>query len=466
MASIQFSGLATGIDSASLIDAIIEARETANVARREEIDYLESESDSLEELNTKLLNLYDLVDRFRTVNGGGVSKKATSSSTSVATAAASASSANASYSLTVTSLADTATGSIYHGTTTYTSTTSIFDSTATGTGQISILVGTGGDQVTVTATGIGATTTLQEVVDQINADSDANGRLVASAVNIGTSASPNYKLVLASQDAGTALGTIATSFSGLAGAIAYDNTDPATNAVFSIAGINGSITRTSNTVSDVISGMTFQLISAGSTNLVVSNDSDATADAMTEIVEAYNDIVDYINENDLITRDSDQSGASPIYGSLAKTQVDDDFLSQFQTEFLNAASTNGTYVTAFSEMGLSTNRDGTLTFDETEFKTAMGNDSIGVGEVLNDFADSVGGITGMVYQFTKYQGYIDVALDANADEIDNINDAIEQLERRMTKLRENLEGQFSRLEAVTAELQQRQSSLTAILSSL
>ncbi|MCB0358950.1 MAG: hypothetical protein KDD44_04925, partial [Bdellovibrionales bacterium] len=112
MPTIQFTGLASGIDSASLIDALVEARESTNELRRAEIEFLQGENDSLEELNTKILTLNDLIDQFRTVNGGGLSKKTTSSDSTVATASAGSNAINSSFTLTVTSVANSATGSI------------------------------------------------------------------------------------------------------------------------------------------------------------------------------------------------------------------------------------------------------------------------------------------------------------------------------------------------------------------
>ncbi len=466
VATVQFSGLASGIDSQSLIDAIIEAREAVNRSRRSEIEYLQGENDSLEELRTKLIALHDLVDQFRTSNGGGVTKKATSSSSTVATAVAGSTASNASLTLTSTALARTATGSIYHGAATYTATSSVFDATATGTGEITILVGTGSNQVTITASSIGATTTVQEVVDKINNDSDASGKIVATAVNVGTSSNPSYKIALTGQQAGTDLGTVAVSFGGLSGSIAYDNSAQATNASFTIAGINGTITRATNSISDVIPGMTFQLLSAGTATITVGDDADGTQEKISQIVEAYNDVVEYISEHDEITRQENGLGATNSFGSLAKTDVDDDFLSYFRTNLSAASASSGSAVTAFSEMGLSTNRDGTLAFDEEAFQIAMGDDSAGVGEVLVDFADSVAGVSGTIYQFTKIQGFIDNAIDANNDKINNLGDAIERVERASRALRENLQGQFSRLEALSAELQSTQATLTGILAGL
>ena len=111
MSAIKFSGLASGIDSGALIDSIIQARDVQNQIRRNEISYLESSNDALTELNTKLLALNDLIDKFRTVNGGGIQKKASSSDSAVVTALAGSNAANSSFSITTSSVANTATAS-------------------------------------------------------------------------------------------------------------------------------------------------------------------------------------------------------------------------------------------------------------------------------------------------------------------------------------------------------------------
>lgn len=459
----QFTGLASGIDSKALIDAIIEGRTLTNKTRQKEIDFLESSNDSLEQLNTKMLALSDLVDKFRLINGGGIQKKASSSDSTVATAIAGSSSGNASYGLTVTSVADSANGALYNSTP-YSSATSVFQSGA-GSGSIQILVGTGGDQVSIDVSVTLGTTTVQEVVDAINADSDSPGRVSASLVNLGTTSSPNYQIMISTVQQGTAKGTLAITPTGLAD-VNVSTIDQATDAQFTLAGLSGTITRTSNSVSDVAPGMTFNLYKAGSASITVADDSDSTADLMGQIVSGYNDLVKFVNENNQITRVKNQDNATNVYGSLAKTRADDDFLASFREDLAGATSSNGTTVTGLAALGVKTNRDGTLTFDSDAFKTALGADPVGTSEVLQSFADAAGGISGTIYKYTSFQGVIDVAVDANKSQIDNLNDAINQLNRSSAKYREALEFQFSKLESISAKLQSQQSSLSGLISSL
>ena len=96
----------------------------------------------------------------------------------------------------------------------------------------------------------------------------------------------------------------------------------------------------------------------------------------------------------------------------------------------------------------------------------MAQDPTGATEVLNSFADSTSGTGGIIYQYTKFQGFIDIGLDANNSEIENLNKSMEQLNRYTDKLRANMEEQFSRLEATIGELQNKQQALSGILASL
>jgi flagellar hook-associated protein 2 len=219
-------------------------------------------------------------------------------------------------------------------------------------------------------------------------------------------------------------------------------------------------------VQDVIPGMTFTMNKVGTATISVSNDTETTADKIQEIVDAYNDIVKYIAENDTIIQNANSSDKSITYGSLAKTRTDNDFLTQFRTALSSVVADGGTTVRTVADLKIATNRDGTLSFDKEKFTEQAGSDSIGATEVLNDLADSISGITGLLYQFTKLEGYIDISERANKSKIDTLQAAIANLERINADYRNSLNLRFANLERVTAEMQSKQSKLTSILSGL
>ncbi|MCC6931768.1 MAG: flagellar filament capping protein FliD [Deltaproteobacteria bacterium] len=464
MSTIQFTGLASGIDSKSLIDALVEARSVNNVKRRNDIDFLNSESDALEQLNTKLLALNDLVDQFRSSNGGGLKKKVTSANTEIATASAGSNAVNSSFSLTVNDLAQNASASFdesYTATTNYVSTS--------GSGNVTFTVGTGADQKTVTVAVTANSTTVGQFVDSINNAANSSGRLSATVINTETDSSPDYRIMISTLKQGTEEGQLAISADVGIIELQSDTLDASTNAKnasVSVTGISGAIERSNNTISDLIPGVTIQLVSEGATTISISDDTENTLDLMNQIVEAYNDIVDYVDENDFIDRKESGNKVALTYGTLAKTRVDDDFLFDFRSAISTAESANGTTATKMSELGISTNRDGTITLDEDTFKEAIAEDSVGAQELISDFADSIAGVDGLIYEYTKFQGTIDNAKEANDSEIKVLNDSINQLERTLEKYRETLQMQYSRLESTIGRMQSEGSSLSSAIQSL
>jgi flagellar hook-associated protein 2 len=190
---------------------------------------------------------------------------------------------------------------------------------------------------------------------------------------------------------------------------------------------------------------------------------DTTYDTIKEIVEAYNDLVKFVRENDDVSIDETSKSFALKYGSMARTTVDNDFVSQFRSELLSAQSGSSSTVRVFADMGITTNRDGTLAINESTFKSAVGSDATGATDLFRDFADNVSGVDGVLYQFTKYQGYFDIALTAADNRISSLNDKITQLDRQTEKMRQSLELQFARLESTSSKLQSQQAQLTSIL---
>ncbi len=463
MATVQFSGLSSGINSSQLIDALIDAKLAANKKREAQIAQITTENTALDDLNTKLLALDKLIDPLRTANSGGLSKKTSSSDSDVLSASAGSNASNATYALTVTSIAKPATASYNQ---TYSSLSS-YASTA-GSGTVSIQVGTGSDQVTISANVTQNSTTVQQLVDALNSDADAGGRFRASVVNVGTSGSPSYKVVMTSLESGTEKGSIAVSASGAltefqSGVTTIDQAD---DAVFHVDGILGNITRSSNSVDDVIEGLSINLVDVGSATITISNDASATADKAEEIVGAVNELIEFLQENNKVTTDQTSKDRTNIFGSLARTSLDDDFLTQFKLDISEAETEDGTTVQGASDLGISTNRDGTLDFDKDAFLAAVAADPVGVQQVLNSFADRASGVSGTIYQYTRFQGLIDISQSSNTDQISTLNDSIAALVRQTDKLRQGLTLKYASLESLSSKMQAQDGQLSSILASL
>jgi flagellar hook-associated protein 2 len=383
----------------------------------------------------------------------------------VVTAAVSPAATSAVVGMTVSSIAAAATASFSDA---YGGSNALFAPNAVGTQTITVQVGSGINQVNISVD-INNSTTVGQFIDSFNTATNASDRAVASLVKVGEN---QYRVVISTLKTGLNEGQINFVVPS-AGAGFGGNSDlqtrtisQATNALFSIDGIAGTITRQSNTVSDVLSGVTFQLSRTGSATVVIGNDADTTADDFQEIVDAFNDLVKFIRENSTSTVDQKSKDKKIIYGSLGRTRLDDGFLARFREAISSSNSGAEGVVRSFADMGLSTNRDGTLRLDVDKFKQAISSDSNGATSVIRSFADQTAGVEGFIYQYTTFQGLIDISKTSNLAKITNLNEKIDQLDRSAQKTRDRLVLQFTRLESVTAQLQQKQAELSNLLASL
>ena len=427
MPLINFSGIASGIDSASLIEAIIEQQRTARIEPEEDrVSSIRETNDALSELTDLLNTLNDTVSPFRVLNGGVVAKDAISSDETKLTAAASNSASSGSYDLNVSQLASNGVLSFDDR---FSSTTSVINSSinngaAEADRTTSISIGTGGEQETVNIV-MTNTTTAQDFVDQFNSQSS---KASASLVNLGTEASPSYGILLTSNDEGTELGTLSQSVgteitTAGSGAFTTASTDQATDAQFTIDGISGTITRGSNTVSDVISGLSFNFQSTGSSTVTVGVDADTTSDSIGDFVDAFNDIIEFVSENDAITEDETADEITNIFGSLSSVSVDENLVSSLKAA-LSDSSISGGSVNVLADLGITTAQDGTLEFDTDVFREALAKDPTSVETITQNLGEDLGAVDGRITSFTKFGGLIDAVENTNNSLISDIESRI------------------------------------------
>ncbi|MEQ6341984.1 MAG: flagellar filament capping protein FliD [Gammaproteobacteria bacterium] len=306
---------------------------------------------------------------------------ATSADTSVYTASSSANSAPGSYSVEVKQLAQ-AQKIVSKGFTNVTDTV--------GTGTLTIQFGTfsGGtftansDKAAQTITIDSARSSLGGVRDAINA---ANIGVSASILNDGS----GNKLVLTSKDTGAA-NSIKVTVSDTSDAsntddaglsqLAYDpagtagngknltQTVAAQNALLKVDGIDN-ISKSSNTVTDVIQGVTLNLLKQSPTNtpatLTVARDTTAIQSAVEGFVKSYNDINKTIR--DLTAYNPATKQGAVLQGDSTTLSV----MSQIRRALsAPVAGASGAY-TVLSQAGVSFKADGVLALDSAKLQKAM-----------------------------------------------------------------------------------------------
>lgn len=216
---------------------------------------------------------------------------------------------------------------------------------------------------------------LAGIRDAINA---ANIGVTATIVNDGNAEKP-YRLALTVQDPGkdkslkisVADAEGSTGLSSLlshnpAGAQALAQTAAAQNSEFVIDGI--AISKGSNTVADVLSGITLNLLKTNSgtpTKISVSRDTSSVTSAINSFVTAYNSINATLNS--AMAYNAKTKTASLLTGDSSVRAIQ----SQIRGVLSKAVTGGGSGFTVLSQVGVSFQKDGTLAVDNTKLQKAL-----------------------------------------------------------------------------------------------
>jgi flagellar hook-associated protein 2 len=318
----------------------------------------------------------------------------------------------------------------------------------------------GTNQETVSVVVTDGSYTVSQFVTDFNA---ASTKAEASLVNVGTESSPSYKIVISGSYEGTEKGTIARTALGasLTNLTTYSES-AAANSVLSISGI-GSITRSTNSVSDVIPGVTLNLASAGTATVKIAEDSATTTAKIQDFVTAFNDIVKFINENNQVVREESGSEVKNIFAPLASTRTDDSAIQALRAQISSTTASGGSLIRVFSDIGITTQRDGTIKFDTTKLQQSLSSEPGSVNSIIQSFADGVALTGGVVDRYTRYSGLLDISINNNKSLITDLNRRIADAEKQIQRMADGLKERYARLEGLMSRLQQQQSSLAGAL---
>jgi len=440
---IAVGGLATGLDTNKLIDGLVQIRSQSLNLLTAQLSDTQATQQSFGTLAGKFAAIKTAVQALDTQDEFFV-RKASSSDETIAAAAAGTGAAAGSASITVTQLARVSLASAASGVSATTATV------AAGNGSFTFKVGDGAEQ-TVALT---ATTTLDNLVAGIN---NLDAGVTASSVNLGTTSHPDYRLQLTSDATGAASNlTIVHDDSTLHVA----NTQTGLNAQFTVAGFTDTFNRDSNTFSDVISGVTINLKSLGTTQITVVNDAEGITTKIQAFVDAVNGVKSFVADETQVTTNDDKS---VTVGTLADSSTAKRLADQLQSFVSNASQSATTQYVNLSAIGITTQIDGTLKFDAGTFTAALADDPIAVsklfvgngtaGGVANDIEAFVDGATGP-------GGTIAIANTQLSQDVTSLSDQIDAEQRAIDAYKSDLQAQFVALETLVSGMQDQSQFLS------
>ncbi|MBM3374992.1 MAG: hypothetical protein FJY35_02730 [Betaproteobacteria bacterium] len=340
---------------------------------------------------------------------------------------------------------------------------------------LTIIVGPPGNQTTTQVEISQANANLSAVANQINL---SGAGVTAQVLDTGVQgAADRYRLVLTGQ-----LGA-AKEFS-----VSNDATDPnqlsfslpvagqtASDASVTINGIQ--VTRSANTISDVIPGVTLDLQATTSApaSLTVVREPSGVKQKIQAIVNAYNDMVSDFN---VLTGPNSDDPDDVFSGSLRGDSTVRAVLAQVRTVIFGESETAGSAVRNMRDLGVSIDRNGVLSLNEATLDTAVSNNfeevvqmlagrqvvtqndqtvtKRGIGVAMSARLRELMGPSGIVMnQTTSAESQVArhkrdlVTLEARMEKIleryTKQFAAMESLVGQMNAMRENLKGQFENL---------------------
>lgn len=376
-------GSGSGIDLSALVTSLVDNQyqaKTAQITKREET--LTAQVSAVSKLKSSMTGFSNALQTL--VKGGTLTTSASSSNTGIvkATTLAGANVTGLSTNVEVRALA---TGQVVS------TNTAIAADANPGAGSLTFQFGTRNDDgsfapdsVVRSPIEITADDTLATIATKINATNqgvtasviaDAGGqRLVMKSA---TGADRAFTLT-ASDDAADGLKALEVG----AGKTGTTIASQASDARIAVDGVE--VRRAANTVSDLVPGVKLELQSAQvGTRVTIgaSAPSEALRQAVNDVVDTYNELLGIVKED-----------TDPVSGALARDTAARDMLRSMQKLTLTdlTGKTDGS-PTTLAQIGVTTNRDGTLSVDATKLNAALTSNP---GAIEAMFADGGTGASG------------------------------------------------------------------------
>jgi|GEM_PF-492423 len=407
MAQNAVFGINSNLDTQDIINKMVslEARSMDLVEAKKQIE--QQKLASFQELKNRLQTFKGVVTTLNTqsrfiVNKSVFSNNSFSDSNKVVDITTTSSASSGTYSLIVNNLA-TESKLITSG---YAETT-----TSIASGTVTIVIGSSAS-ATVTINSTNNTLDgLRLAVNNLGLD------VKASFLNDGDATNP-YRLLISGTQTGSS-GTVTMShttpqspFWTASAGVTFETTQTARDASLLLDGV--SITKSSNTVTDVISGAALKLQSAGSGTISLSTDTEAITTKVSDFVDEFNDISLFLAEQLALDSETEETGV--LFGNFAVQNLQQILRSSISSK---VTGISGDY-TYLSQIGITTQSDGTIILDTDDFSDAL----VGDIENVSQLFSSNGSVTNSSVAYVGFTsdtepGYYDIQVSNGVPQLSN-----------------------------------------------
>ncbi len=289
------------------------------------------------------------------------------------------------------------------------------------TGSFSFASGDNSFNVTID----GTNNTLTGLRNAIN-DSANNTSVNASIINVDGGS----RLILTAKDGGTANAITAPGL--------FAEMTAAVDATFEVDGFL--TTSSSNTVSDVIPGISLELTSVGSASLTSSRDMEAIQSTLSSFVSSYNTIRASIN--------------TMSEGSLQGDSLPRGFEAKMRANFFAEIDLGDSESMSPYDLGFTFDKEGVLSLDTDQFEeTAAENLEVFVTAFTDNNTGFGARIVDSITSYTEADGFIDNRTQGLDTRQSTYADQIERYEYRLEQTEARLRRQFTAMDTSISQLQ-------------
>lgn len=463
MADITFGGLATGLPTDDIVSQLMEIE-------RRPLDRLEAQKES-EATRLKAFKQLDtrLEDLRAAVGAMNITSEVRSSNINLSSEDAFTASSNGassgSYDVAVVQLAQVQK-------TVSTGFSSQTDALGTGTFTV------GGETITLDE----SNNSLIDLSEAINALSETTG-VHATIINDGKE-SGAYHLVLTGQDATTSFTASASLTDTEGGDVDFTLADTrvAQQAIVQVDGIE--VVSDSNTISGAIAGVTLHLNDVSEVNslddegapvyattlMTVAPDTDTLKEKISTFISSYNAVMDWISAGydefgaARPTEEEIEDGAEDILSDVVRgDSTVNSVKRQLQNLLSSTVATSGPYK-VLSQLGISTQKDGSINLNEATLDAALENNfddvvSLLAGEgstsgVMKSFNTTLLQLTG------ASSGMYAEKQDRYESAVNRIEDQLLRMEPIIDKKEATMRARFSAMELLVSDMNSQSSFLT------
>jgi flagellar hook-associated protein 2 len=457
--NVSFSGLGSGIDFSVIRDAILDQRARPVSQMQSKLSDYSSRIEALKQFNTALATLTTASEAL-TNRELGTGRSASTGDATVITASATSAANLGNYDIAVTRLAS----NLAQASKSFSSTSApVLDG---GAVSATFELRKGGASEGTVITIDSSNNTLAGLRDAINA---ADAGVTASIIDVNGDGT-GQQLVLNSKDQGASgrVEMVETSSTGTLAALNIRSLNPPDgdfaklDASLTVNGLN--ITRSTNTISDAVDGVTLNLKKTGTATIGVTQSTEIE-NKLRAFINAYNAVQEFANAQ--YKKDSKNRPTGVLAGDSTLRNIGQ----QLRDAVGAISNDNGGTITSLAAIGITRSDTGILSIDSTAFNEVLKTKPDDVKALLFGSAESNEGIFQGMFAVSKglsdsVTGSVQTAITGYESSVKSLNDRVTNRMDALARLKTSLTKRFSVADAAIGQLSGQGTALENIMKSL